>query len=208
MSDQVGDLRRRYRGMRDSELIDLYQRAADDLQPEAKDVLASIMHEKGIFVPSDPTAERRAASAADARFPKVYFARRLNADTLDGVLGIALLVIPMLLVSSRAELLPDPVCRLAIVGLPAAILYTIFRDAIGKGTSLGKRAMGLRLVDLQTGAPCSARSVRWRNVLDLVPFLNLIDFVLMCVDARGQKIMDKQLRLQLVDHSHLDPPPR
>lgn len=201
--DTSDDLRRRYQALRQSELIDRYRSAAD-LRPEARKVLAAVMHEKGIFVPENVVVDGREDGAAEGqRFPKVYFARRLNADTLDGVLGLALLTVPMMLVSSHAASLPEAVRRLGIAGVPAGILYGVFRDAIGKGTSMGKRTLGLRLVDLRTGDACSARHTRWRNILDLVPVLNLIDFILMCVDARGQKIMDKQLGIQLIDRHHV-----
>jgi len=55
------------------------------------------------------------------------------------------------------------------------------------------------MMDLRTGKPCSARSPWARNVCDVVPILNLIDFVMMCIDVRGQKLMDKRLQVQLVD---------
>jgi hypothetical protein len=54
-------------------------------------------------------------------------------------------------------------------------------------------------MDLQTGMPCVGRRVWARNVLDPVPILDLIDFVLMCLDSRGQKIMDKVLQTQVVE---------
>ena len=32
-----------------------------------------------------------------------------------------------------------------------------------------------------------------------MPIINLIDFILMCIDPRGQKLMDKWLGIQLVE---------
>jgi len=33
----------------------------------------------------------------------------------------------------------------------------------------------------------------------VVPIINVIDFIMMCVDRRGQKIMDRWLQLQVVE---------
>jgi len=86
-----------------------------------------------------------------------------------------------------------------IVAVPAAILYTVFRDAAGGGVSLGKRALGLTIIRLVDGRRCTARHVWARNLLDVVPIINVIDFIMMCVDRRGQKIMDRWLQLQVVE---------
>ena len=59
--------------------------------------------------------------------------------------------------------------------------------------------MGLTIICLVDGRRCSAQHVWARNLLDVVPIVNLIDFIMMCVDRRGQKIMDKWLRLQVVE---------
>jgi len=193
--------RQRYRSLTEPELLSLCRRA--DLTAEALEALAAVIHERGMVFEADWVQVREHSLLEDHPFPKVYFARRLNADTFDGVLAFALLTLPMLLVSSNAASLPDAVRRLGIVGVPAAILYGLFRDAVGRGSSFGKRVLGLRLVDLRTGELCSASRVWLRNITDVVPILNLIDFILMCVDTRGQKLMDKHLRTQLVDRRDL-----
>lgn len=83
--------------------------------------------------------------------------------------------------------------------IPGGILYIVFRDSVGTGTNLGKRWLGLQVIDLQTGMPCVSRRVWVRNVLDPIPILDVIDFVLMCLDLRGQKIMDKVLQTQVAE---------
>jgi hypothetical protein len=40
-----------------------------------------------------------------------------------------------------------------------------------------------------------------RNLLDPIPVLGLVDFVWMCVDKHGQKLMDRKLRTQVVEVS-------
>src|SRR5262249_53440302 len=90
----------------------------------------------------------------------------------------------------RQSPLPSVLHPLSLVGIVGGLLYIVFRDSCGKGTSLGKRWLGLRIIDLQTGVPCSSRRVWARNLFDLIPILNTVDFILMCLDSRGQKLMD------------------
>ncbi len=46
------------------------------------------------------------------------------------------------------------------------------------------------MIDLRSRAPCAAKQV---HPLDPIPILDVIDFAPMCVDRRGQKLMDKVL---------------
>jgi len=130
---------------------------------------------------------------------KVILPRRIEADSADGLITAIVMLVPVYAIPAIANLLPPPLQKLSIIGIPAAILYVLFRDSIGKGTSLGKKWLGLRIIDLKTGAPCTAGRVWSRNLTDLVPILNAIDFVLMCIDPRGQKIMDKVLQIQVTE---------
>jgi uncharacterized RDD family membrane protein YckC len=107
--------------------------------------------------------------------------------------------LPAFAMAAVGGVLPSVFQPLSIVGMPGGVLYGMFRDSFGKGTSLGKRWLGLRLIDVHTGVQCSGRRVWARNLLDLIPIVNLIDFTLMCLDARGQKMMDKALKTQLIE---------
>ena len=129
--------------------------------------------------------------------PRVVLPRRVKADLVDEAIAAAILFGP--LGQALAGSVPDLLLRVTIVAIPAAILYAVFRDAVGGGASLGKRALGLTIICLVDGRRCSAQHVWARNLLDVVPIVNLIDFIMMCVDRRGQKIMDKWLRLQVVE---------
>jgi uncharacterized RDD family membrane protein YckC len=106
---------------------------------------------------------------------------------------------PLYLTYGVADYLPEPFHRLSVAGIPLALIYVIFRDSVGKGTSAGKKALGLVVVDLRTGEPCSWRRVLARNAIDPIPVLDLLDFFLTCLDERGQKIMDKLLETQVTE---------
>jgi hypothetical protein len=49
------------------------------------------------------------------------------------------MLVPIYVIPAMAEFLAPPLHKLSIVGIPVAILYALFRDSMGKGTSFGKR---------------------------------------------------------------------
>jgi len=132
-------------------------------------------------------------------FRKVLLPKRIKSQVVDSVISTVLILVPMYIVYAYSGVLSEPFHRLSLAGIPLALIYVIFRDSIGRGTSLGKRALGLTIVDLRTEQPCNGRRVLARNVIDLIPVVDLIDFVLTCVDENGQKIMDRVLGTQVTN---------
>ena len=96
---------------------------------------------------------------------------------MDGAIAATILICPLLVGQGLAGVVPDSLLRPFVLGIPAGIGYSLFRDAAGRGTSLGKRVLGLRLIRLEDGKPCTPRRVWARNLLDPIPVLGLIDFV-------------------------------
>ena len=133
--------------------------------------------------------------------PKAALPRRIKADLVDGAIAAVILVVPVLVGQVLSDVVPDAGLRLFALGIPAAIVYSLFRDAAAGGTSLGKRALGLRVIALEDGRPCRARRVWARNLLDPIPIVGLVDFIWMCVDRHGQKLMDKLFRTQVVEET-------
>lgn len=133
--------------------------------------------------------------------PKVILPRRIKADLLDDALTAAIMFGPLLVGQGLTGVLPDSILRLFVLGIPVGIGYFLFRDSIGLGTSVGKRVLGLRLIRLEDGEPCTPGRVWARNLVDPIPVLGLVDFVWMCFDKHGQKLMDRKLRTQVVEIS-------
>ena len=130
---------------------------------------------------------------------KVIIPRRIKADFVDGFIGVAICGLLLIV----GELLPDKFMEstawVSAIGVPLSFFYVLFRDAIGNGTSAGKRALGLVVIELNSGQPSSSVRVWSRNLIDILPIINLIDFIASCMDAHGQKIMDKILNTQVVE---------
>jgi uncharacterized RDD family membrane protein YckC len=133
--------------------------------------------------------------------PRVILPRRIKADLVDGAIAAVIFIVPVLVGQAVSDVVPDAGLRLFFLGIPAAIGYSLFRDAAAGGTSLGKRALGLRVIALEDGRPCRARRVWARNLLDPIPIVGLVDFIWMCVDRHGQKLMDRLFRTQVVEET-------
>jgi uncharacterized RDD family membrane protein YckC len=130
---------------------------------------------------------------------RVILPRRIKADLVDSAIAAAIFVVPLLFGQALAGSVPDALLRATLLGIPAGFLYSLFRDAAGGGTSLGKRVLRLRVIRLEDGQPCTSRRVWARDLLDPIPIVSLIDFIWMCIDRHGQKLMDKRLRVQVVE---------
>jgi uncharacterized RDD family membrane protein YckC len=85
-----------------------------------------------------------------------------------------------------------------------SFLYMLFRDTIGRGSSPGKRAVGLVVIDVESGRESSGARVWLRDFIDMIPFVNLVDFLGSCMDMHGQKMMDKKLKTQVVERNPID----
>ena len=121
-------------------------------------------------------------------YAKADVRRRLFAATIDGL---------MVVMSCLLYWTSDFVLYLA-----AGAAYLLFRDAI-RGQSVGKFLLGVVVISLETGRPCSlAGSVR-RNLLLLVPGANVVAIFLevrtVVRDPQGQRLGDRLAQTQVVE---------
>ena len=113
--------------------------------------------------------------------------QRLAAQFLDGlVAGIpfvgALLVAFLLPRSDVVAFLP------IVVGAILGALYTLLADGLEGGQSFGKRLVGIRVVSMETGAPCTFGQSFVRNLLLML--LGPIDWIFI-FGERHQRLGDK-----------------
>lgn len=94
---------------------------------------------------------------------------------------------------------------LSVLTLPLAGLglgYFLLRDAMGGGQSLGKRLYRLKVVDAESGEPCSLRTSLARNIWLLVPFMPMFEVV--ALSATGLRWGDRMAETRVVFDD--DPP--
>ena len=110
--------------------------------------------------------------------------QRLAAQFLDGLVA-ALPPVATFLVTFALQRTGIVLIVLACL---FAFLYTLLADGLEGGQSFGKRMVGIRVVSMQTGAPCSFGQSFIRNLLLMI--LGPIDWIFIFGDRR-QRLGDK-----------------
>jgi len=123
-------------------------------------------------------------------YAKADIKRRLGAATVDGLLFTTCLIFYGSLDS--------------VLFLVLGSLYVLLRDALFvQGQSVGKFLFSLLVVNLETGRPCSRSGSIRRNVMFLVPGLNIVAAMLETVtvvrDPQGQRLGDRLAQTQVVE---------
>ena len=110
--------------------------------------------------------------------------QRLAAQFLDGLVAAAPPAAAFLL----TFVMHDTGIVLIVLACLFAFFYTLLADGMEGGQSYGKRLVGIRVVSMQTGAPCSFGQSFIRNLLLMI--LGPIDWIFIFGDRR-QRLGDK-----------------
>lgn len=133
-----------------------------------------------------PALTRLSPSIASP-YPKAEIERRLVAGAVDGSLFAAALYF---YANSGSDWF-----------VAAGVAYLLFRDA-PMGRSVGKFSAGLVVMNLETGLPCSIAKSARRNVLFVLPGVNVVALLLEPVtvvrDPHGCRLGDRWARTQVV----------
>src|SRR4029453_17304957 len=120
-------------------------------------------------------------------YAKADVRRRLYAATIDG-----LIVVMSCLLYWTSD---------SVLYLAAGAAYLLFRDAV-KGQSVGKFLLGLVVISLESGRPCSLSGSVGRNLLLLLPGANVVAVFLeaqtVVRDPQGQRLGDRLTQTQVV----------
>ncbi len=121
-------------------------------------------------------------------YPKADVRKRLFAATIDGLVLATSLILYL-----RSDAL------LFFVGGAA---YLLLRDSV-RGQSVGKFLLGLVVVSLETGRPCTLSGSARRNIVLLLPGANVVALFLewgtIVRDPQGQRLGDRLAQTQVVD---------
>lgn len=162
------------------------------------------------------------------RPPRASFLQRLAALLIDGLvasLGLFVLVIPLVVFGVLLSSTEEQVCRDASTGLAstctvptaatvalwlalalamfAGYLFVIFlvyiRPVARTGQSIGRRLLGIRVVDQDTGQPISLGRAFGRYLFaSFVSGILYIGYLWMLWDDNGQTLHDKVVRSVVV----------
>lgn len=153
-----------------------------------------------------PEVEKDEGEAEEKEFRKADLLNRFLAKFID-----------FLIIGALGTAIKAP------VGSMAALTYALIADGFFDGRSLGKKMIGLKVINLKTGLPCNFRDSILRNIpigiiplfIFFIPFLGLIllfsvglvvllfESYLIYTDDGGIRIGDIFADTQVVDQKHL-----
>lgn len=110
-------------------------------------------------------------------YPKASVWKRFFAYLLDGIftgLLLLLLIVP-------------------------GVVYWLIKDGLKNGQSWGCRIMGLKVVNLKTGAPCTKLQSVLRALFASLSPLWVIEAVLVVFESKGQRLVDKLMGTNVIE---------
>ena len=162
--------------------------------------------------PAYPAYRARPAS----RYEKAPLGDRFWASVLDGLIGLGLSLPTLICFLFAMQKSNDydsydqgGAAMLFLLGIFFYLLpltYSLVKDGLGQGQSLGKRNMYLMVVDVNDNQPCSIGQSMGRNIIStlvcLVPFIGwLVEPIIVLASGDGRKLGDQAAGTQVI---HLD----
>jgi uncharacterized RDD family membrane protein YckC len=101
--------------------------------------------------------------------------QRVIAQCIDAAVTVAIIAIPLAVAPSS---------DLGILFALSGLVYRFLGDGIFKGAALGKRAVGIYVADDSTKMPCSLSQAAIRTIIICLPFVFLIEVVVLVCDGQ------------------------
>jgi uncharacterized RDD family membrane protein YckC len=153
------DLRRNYESKSTAELLELPGRG--NLTEDATRMLQKILDERGVTQEERENgasaARRLAEQTAAVPDPLAGLGARLAAQTIDGLVAFAILIACILI-------LPKGSNGLVGGGILLFLAYLLLADGLPGGQSLGKRVLGIAVLNEKTRKPCTLWGSFVRNL--------------------------------------------
>lgn len=201
--ETLEQLRSRYGRLSDDALIAMLADESDSLTNEAFQALTDEVVRRGLrkAPPMPPVGV-----AGPRPYPKASLAARFGAYIIDGAIAVAPAICSGLVfaIVTRGVGRPGPVMLLVFASILWAIYYGLTKDGREGGQSIGKRATGLRVVNISTGNPCSTSESIVRNLvlagLNLVPAVGwLIEPIVAMAEGSGRRLGDMAAGTQVIE---------
>ena len=87
----------------------------------------------------------------------------------------------------------------AILCLLPGLAYALLKDTLYDGRSIGKKMMGLQVINSQTLTPCKMMESVIRNVSLMIPVFSLVDAVMVFVDKDNLRFGDKWANTMVIE---------
>jgi uncharacterized RDD family membrane protein YckC len=147
----------------------------------------------------------------NGNYLKASLGNRFLASLLDGLImtGLAIPAIILYFVGlskvsayNSDEAMPLFILAVFLYFIP--LTYSFIKDGLGKGQSLGKKAVGLMVIHLPDNNPCSFGQSFLRNfimtLINIVPFIGwLVEPIIVLASADGRRLGDKAANTQVIE---------
>lgn len=87
----------------------------------------------------------------------------------------------------------------AILCLLPGLAYALLKDTLYDGRSIGKKMMGLQVINSQTLTPCKMMESVIRNVSLMIPVFSLVDAIMVFVDKDNLRFGDKWANTMVIE---------
>ena len=92
---------------------------------------------------------------------------------------------------------------LCVVLYIVPLVYSLIKDGLGEGQSIGKRCLGLKVIKCATGGPCTKGASALRNfvssIICILPLGFLIDPIMVLAEKDGRKVGDNAAYTMVVN---------
>jgi uncharacterized RDD family membrane protein YckC len=208
----LDELRARYGRFSDRDLELLLTADGGGLTPEARQALGEEAARRGITSGTVVTPGV-VPTRVDGRwhYPKARVGARFVAYIIDGFIGVMLpvmaAVIPLVSSHGKVTIANGILLGLSIIW---AIYYSFTKDAYDNGKSIGKRTVGLMVVNISTNKPCtkgeSALRALMLGVMSAIPFVGtLVEPLVLLVNQDGRRVGDMVAGTQVIEAKAYDP---
>jgi uncharacterized RDD family membrane protein YckC len=85
-----------------------------------------------------------------------------------------------------------------ILCLLPGIVYFLLRDSLYDGRSIGKKMMGLQVLNSVNKTPCKLMESVIRNVSLAIPVFGIVDGIMVFIDENNQRFGDKWAETEVI----------
>lgn len=118
---------------------------------------------------------------------------RWLAQLVDNIIALVILILSALVFSRFMG-----AGITTFVTMASYIGYILFNDALSNGQSFGKKLLKIRVIDRDTGNPCSPSQSFLRNITAFIPIVNLIDVLMLLFGENSFRLGDRIAKTAVV----------
>lgn len=150
-------------------------------------------------------------------YPKASLGSRIGAAFIDGFITLGLCIPAFIFlfigISKSSHYYHRGAGKFyffAVIFFIFPIVYSYIKDGLGQGQSIGKKSVGLMVVNLETNTPCTKGKSAFRNfisgLVSAIPYVGwMVEPIMVLATADGRKLGDKAANTQVIEKSEFRP---